>query len=87
MRLDMFLSTVGIVKRRTEAARLLREGRVSVDGHPAKAAAEARVGARLRVDGPRGITEWEVLAIPEGNVRKAEYGKYAARCDDGGDAA
>lgn len=87
MRLDSFLSTVGIVKRRTEAARLLREGRVSVDDHPAKAAAEARVGARLRIDGPRGVTQWEVLAIPEGNVRKADYGQYAARRDDGGDDA
>jgi len=83
MRLDTFLSTVGIVKRRTEAARLLREGRVYADDHAVKPAVEARAGMRLRVEGPRGVTLWEVLEVPEGNVRKADYGKYAARLDDG----
>jgi ribosomal 50S subunit-recycling heat shock protein len=85
MRLDSFLSSVGIVKRRTEAARLLREGRVLVDGRAAKPASEARPGQRIRVDGPRGVTCWTVLDVPTGNVRRADYGKYAGRVDDAGE--
>jgi len=77
LRLDLFLSRVGIVKRRTEAARWLKDGRVLVDGLPAKAAGEARAGQRLRVEEKRRVREWEVLAVPAGNVPKSAYGDYA----------
>jgi ribosomal 50S subunit-recycling heat shock protein len=77
VRLDQFLSTVGVVKRRTEAARLLKGGRVLVDGQPAKPAAEARPGQRLEVRESRRVRTWEVLAIPAGNVPKKSYGDYA----------
>jgi len=82
MRLDSFLSTVGIVKRRTEAARWLRDGRVLVDGHPAKPAHDVRPGQRIRVEGgARGPAEWIVHEIPAGNVPKAHYSRYAERVD------
>ena len=77
MRLDLYLSKVGIVKRRTEAARWLKDGRVLVDGRRAKPAAEARVGQRLRVEEKRRVREWEVLALPAGNVPRSAYGDYA----------
>ena len=79
MRFDLFLRTVGIVKRRSEAARLLSEGRVTVDGRPAKPAAAVAVGQRVRVEGVRAVTEWEVLEVPTGNVPSSQYGRYAAR--------
>lgn len=81
MRLDSFLSTVGIVKRRTEAARWLRDGRVSVDGRRAKPAHEVQPGQRIRVDGRGGATEWLVHEIPPGNVPKADYPRYVERTD------
>ncbi len=81
MRLDSFLSTVGIVKRRTEATRLLREGRVLVNDRAAKPAVEVRVGQRIAVHGPRGAVCWEVLAVPAGNVRKADHPRYVTRLD------
>jgi ribosome-associated heat shock protein Hsp15 len=88
MRLDSFLSTVGIVKRRTEAARAVRDGHVSVDGRSAKPAHEVRVGERIRVEDARGVTRWLVRAIPVGNVRKADHPRYAERLDgDGPDPA
>jgi ribosomal 50S subunit-recycling heat shock protein len=77
LRLDLFLSRVGIVKRRTEAARWLKDGRVLVDGQPAKPAGEVRVGQRLRVEEKRRVREWEVLQVPGGNVPKSAYAEYA----------
>lgn len=77
MRFDLFLRTVGIVKRRSEATRLLKEGRVQVDGRVAKPALAAAAGQHVRVDGPRSITEWEVLEVPPGNVPKSEQARYA----------
>lgn len=77
MRLDLFLSKVGIVTRRVEAARWLKDGRVLVDGRAAKPAGEVRVGQRLRVEEKRWVREWEVLAMPAGNVPKSAYGDYA----------
>ncbi len=77
MRLDLFLRKVGIIKRRTEAARLLKEGRILVDDRPAKPAAEVRPGQRLKISGPRGVTRWEILEIPAGNVPKSESERYA----------
>ena len=65
------------MKRRAEAARLLRAGHVAVDGKPAKPAAEARVGQRLRVEEVRRVREYEVLAIPAGNVARKDAGEYA----------
>ena len=77
MRLDVWIRKVGILKRRTLAARLLKNGQILVDDHPAKPAAEVRPGQRVRVEGPRTVTTWEVLAIPERNVSKADYALYA----------
>lgn len=81
MRLDLFLSRVGIVKRRTEAARLLRDGRVMVDGRPGKPAAAATVGQHLEVRSTARTSHWRILDIPTGNVRKSDFERYAARLE------
>jgi ribosomal 50S subunit-recycling heat shock protein len=78
MRLDIFLKTVGIVKRRPEAARLIRGGFVFVDDQPAKAAVRVRPGQRIRVETSRSVRVYEVLELPAGrSVSKSEYARYA----------
>jgi ribosome-associated heat shock protein Hsp15 len=77
MRLDTWIRKVGLLKRRTLAAQLLRNGLILVDGQPAKPATVVRPGQRVRIEGPRLVKTWEVLGVPEGNVRKADGALYA----------
>lgn len=70
------------MKQRTEAARLLRDGRILVDGRPAKPAAPVRAGQRIRVDAGRSVAEWEVLEVPRGRVPRADRDRYARRTAD-----
>ncbi|MBE3597147.1 MAG: RNA-binding S4 domain-containing protein [Hydrogenibacillus sp.] len=65
MRLDLFLKTARLVKRRTVAKALCDEGRVLVDGRAAKAGAEVAPGQTITVlFGDRRRTV-RVRAVPE----------------------
>lgn len=79
MRLDQFLSKVGVIKRRTEAARLLKNGCIYVDDQPAKPASEARPGTTLRIETDRQQSTWAILEVPAGNVAKRDYERYVRR--------
>jgi len=72
MRLDKFLKTSGILKRRTVAKDVAVAGHVEVDGRPVKASSEIRPGQRIRVDLGRKTATYEVLRVPKGAVRKEE---------------
>lgn len=73
MRLDKYLQTSRLIKRRAVATELCRAGRVWVNDQPAKAGKELRVGDRITVNfGSKGRVECEVLVLPEGAVRKEE---------------
>jgi ribosomal 50S subunit-recycling heat shock protein len=50
MRLDLFLKTSRLVKRRGQAKALCDAGRVRIDGIPAKAARQVRVGNRITLN-------------------------------------
>ena len=50
MRLDLFLKTSRLVKRRGQAKALCDAGRVRIDGLPAKATRQVRVGNRITLD-------------------------------------
>lgn len=67
------------MKQRTDAARLLRAGRVLVDGAGAKPAHAVRAGEILTLDADRGTGEWEVLEVPAGNVSKGDRPRYVRR--------
>lgn len=69
MRLDDFLSTVGIIRRRTEAKEMCQNGLVEVNGHKAKPAHVVKPNDIIRVKGssPQAI---EVLNLPSGSVSK-----------------
>lgn len=73
MRLDKYLQTSRLIKRRAVATELCKAGRVWINDQPAKAGKELRVGDRIAVSfGSKGRLECEVLALPEGAVRKEE---------------
>ncbi len=66
MRLDKFLQASRFIKRRTLANRLCDAGKVTLNGRPAKPAAEVKTGDQVGVDfGTRQIVV-KVLRLPEG---------------------
>ena len=67
MRLDLFLKTSRLVKRRGQAKALCDAGRVRVDGLPAKAARQVRAGSRIALNLSRRQVVIEVQEI-EGAV-------------------
>lgn len=75
MRLDDYLSTVGVVKRRTVAKELAQNGLVEVGGRRVKPAYQVRVNDVITIKGTRGATV-EVVAIPSGSVPKDDRDKY-----------
>lgn len=72
MRLDVFLNTCRLVKRRSEARRACDNGIVTVDGQPAKAGRELRVGQRVCIAFTDRLIEFEIAALPRGNVSKRD---------------
>ncbi len=75
MRLDDFLSTVGLVKRRTLAKELAQNGMVTVGGRTVKPAHQVQVRDIIRIKGKRAMAA-EILEIPTGSVPKTDRTKY-----------
>ena len=73
MRLDKYLKVSRLIKRRTVANEACDNGLVEVNGKPARASNEVKVGDRISLRfGARTVTV-EVLAVQE-TVRQAEAG-------------
>ena len=69
MRLDKYLKVSRLIKRRTVANEACDNARITVNGRPAKASYDVKVGDILAIQfGPRTLTV-EVLAVAEA-VRK-----------------
>ena len=65
MRLDKYLKVSRLIKRRTIANEACDNGLVSVNGRPARASYEVKVGDRIALRlGSRAVTV-EVLSVPE----------------------
>ena len=73
MRLDKYLKVSRLVKRRTVANEACDNDRVSVNGHPAKASYDVKVGDRISIQFGSRTLEVEVLAVAEA-VRKDDAG-------------
>lgn len=69
MRLDKFLKTSRIIKRRTVANEACDSGRVVVNGKPAKAGLNIKEGDIIEIKFGQNTTKVEVLKVAE-NVRK-----------------
>ena len=69
MRIDKFLKVSRVIKRRSVANDACDAGRVSINGRPAKASADVRVGDIVEVGFGAGKTRFEILRVSE-TVRK-----------------
>ena len=74
--LDQYLKYTGLLKQRSEAKRACQGGEVRVDGMPAKAGREVRVGEILTIDTPTRHVEAQVLDIPRHPVAKSRRGEF-----------
>lgn len=75
MRIDDFLSTVGVITRRNEAKRLVDSGMVEVNGRAIKPAYDVKIEDVIRIKGA-APTVVIVTAIPHRSVAKTERNKY-----------
>jgi ribosomal 50S subunit-recycling heat shock protein len=64
MRLDVYLRTSRLLLRRTVAQELCEKGVVSVNGAPAKASKELKVGDTIRIRNRNRLVEVRVNEIP-----------------------
>ncbi len=64
MRLDLFLKTSRLVKRRANARELCDAGRVLVNGQPAKPGREIQEGQQLTLTFSTRVIVVEVLLVP-----------------------
>jgi ribosomal 50S subunit-recycling heat shock protein len=72
MRIDLALKRLLLVRSRTEAKEACDVGSVFLNGKPAKASAEVRVGDRLRVDYAHRTLEIELLGDVGKNVSRVQ---------------
>ena len=75
MRVDDFLSTVGVIKRRTVAKELGANGLIEANGRRVKPAYEVKPGDIIRIKGSRPLAI-EVISLPTGSVPKTDRGNY-----------
>lgn len=70
MRLDLFLKTSRLIRKRTFAKKACDAGLVKVDGQNARPAKEIREGQTISIQTPTRLLEVKVVSIPKGNVSK-----------------
>jgi ribosomal 50S subunit-recycling heat shock protein len=69
MRLDLYLSRVGIIKRRTVAKEMADNGLIKINGNRAKPSAMVKTSDIIQIGGNHPAT-LEIINIPVGNVKK-----------------
>ncbi len=75
MRIDDYLSTVGVIKRRTIAKKLADSKMIEVNGKSVKASYQVKEKDIIQIKGTHGKAV-EVLLLPIRSVPKAEREKY-----------
>lgn len=75
MRLDLFLSKTGLIKRRTLAKEVADAGMVRINSQKAKPGHEIKERDVIEIGGSHAMTV-EVLKVPDGSVRKEDREKY-----------
>ena len=68
MRLDKFLKVSRLIKRRTVANEVSDNGRVLINGNPAKPAKQIKVGDVLTIEYANRSLKAKVLVVPTRNV-------------------
>ena len=73
MRLDKFLKVARIIKRRTVAKEVSDAGKITINGRPAKASTDVKVGDRLVLTFSGKELEVEILQVAD--TMKADLAK------------
>lgn len=81
MRLDLFLKTSRLVKRRTLARELCDAGRVLVNGHEAKPGKEIKAGDVLTLKFSSRILDLNVLEIPVSPKKTQPESVYSVKSE------
>ncbi len=68
MRLDKFLKVSRLIKRRTVANEVSDNGRISVNGNPAKAGKQLKEGDIIKIEYANRTVAVKVMRIPVNNV-------------------
>ncbi len=76
MRLDKYLQTVGIFKRRSVAQEVCEEGVVEINGHRAKSGKAVQTGDRIDLHLYNRELSIEVCKVPAGAVPRKERPDY-----------
>ena len=84
MRLDKFLKISRIIKRRTVANEIASNGRIEVNGRPAKPGTRISEGDIIEIHFGTGLTKVRVLHVAE-NIRKSDAGSLFEILDNGPD--
>ena len=77
MRIDKFLNSVNITKRRTVAQDMISNGVVSINGKVVKASKNVELGNIIELAYLKGVKKYEVLLIPTmKSTPKSDQEKY-----------
>lgn len=77
MRIDKFLNSVNITKRRAISEDMCRSGVVEINGKVAKAAKDVKVGDKITVNYLQKSVDYEVLQIPATKtIPKSKQSEY-----------
>ena len=76
MRLDKYLKVSRIIKRRTVANEACDAGRVSVNGKPARASYDVKVGDRIEISFGSRLFKAEVTSVAEAVKKDDAAGLY-----------
>lgn len=68
MRLDKFLKVSRLIKRRTVANDVSEQGRVLLNGNPAKPAKQVKIGDIITILFSGSELAVKIVKVPEGNV-------------------
>ncbi|HHU06541.1 MAG TPA: RNA-binding S4 domain-containing protein [Clostridiales bacterium] len=79
MRLDKYLKVSRLIKRRTVANEACDNGRVLVNGRPAKASYEVKIGDIIEIQFGQRTLKVEVLAVSE-HVLKSDAPAMYREC-------
>ena len=83
MRIDKYLSSVNLVKRRTIAQDMVKSGVVFINGVQAKPSKDVKVGDTIELRYLKGVKMYRVLKIPTTkNIPKSAKDEYVLEIED-----
>ncbi len=82
MRIDKFLNSVNITKRRAVSEDMCKSGVVSINGKVAKPAKDVKIGDTIEIKYLERVERYEVLQIPvTKSIPKSKKDEFVRRLD------